>query len=61
MTKLRFYFNLCKDEKTLLRTDETGVTILLHSPNWGIWYKTGNFLWVARGKNARYLLSLLAR
>ena len=43
MTKLRFYFNLCKDEKTLLRSDETGVTILLHSPNWGIWYKQETF------------------
>ena len=30
MTKLRFYFILCKDEATLLRADETGVTIMLH-------------------------------
>ena len=27
MTKLRFYFILCKDEETLLRADETDVTI----------------------------------
>ena len=25
MTKLRFYFILCKDEETLLRADETDV------------------------------------
>lgn len=31
MTKLRFYFILCKDEETLLRADETDVTIVLHS------------------------------
>lgn len=33
MTKLRFYFILCKDEETLLRADETDVTIVLHSGN----------------------------
>ena len=31
MTKLRFYFILCKDEETLLRSDEIDVTITLHS------------------------------
>jgi len=30
MTKLRFYFIRCKDEKALLRSDETDVTIALH-------------------------------
>lgn len=35
MTKLRFYFILCKDEETLLQADETDVTIVLHSVNSG--------------------------
>lgn len=61
MTKLRFYFILCKDEEILLRADETGVTIVLHSGNSGIWCGMWKFLLVIRGKNACYLLSLFAR
>ena len=61
MTKLRFYFILCKDEETLLRADETDVTIVLHSVNSGNRYGIWKILLIVRGKNARYLLSLLAR
>ena len=61
MTKLRFYFILCKDEETLLRADETDVTIVLHSVNSGNLYGILKFLLIVRGKNARYLLSFLAR
>ena len=43
MTKLRFYFILCKDEETLLRADETDVTIVLHSGNSEIDEEYGSF------------------
>ena len=58
MTKLSFFLFRDKDEKTLLRADETNITIVLHSAECGHRDDIGKFLWDMRGKTVCYLLSL---
>ncbi len=55
MTKLVFLFYPSgKDEETLLRADETDITIVLHSAEYGVRTKF-NRIFIGRGRKKRLL------